>query len=117
MAKLLILNRQTGIPFRSSLISDWLMMHVKVKAKDVRFNIAIPYAILHIVISILFSKFFQQHANKWTKEYFERKKLDFTFPLIDQKKLKPIVKELKNYKGIVLVDVKAKDGTEVKVRL
>ena len=31
--------------------------------------------------------------------------------------LKPIVKELKNYKGIVLVDVRAKDGTEVKVRL
>lgn len=51
------------------------------------------------------------------KEHFERKKLDFTFPLIDKKTLKPIVKELKNYKGIVLVDVKAKDGTEVKVRL
>ncbi|KAB2329525.1 hypothetical protein F7731_22015 [Cytobacillus depressus] len=89
------------------------MMHVKVKAKDVRFPLPIPYAILNIVISILFSKFFQQNANKWTKEHFERNKLDFTFPLIDKKTLKPIVKEL----GIVLVDVKAKDGTEVKVRL
>ncbi|MEH6945396.1 hypothetical protein [Bacillus sp. JJ722] len=93
------------------------MMHVKVKAKDVHFNFPIPYAILNVVISILASKLFQQNLNKWTKEYFEKKKLDFTFPLIDKKTLKPIVKELKNYKGIVLVDVKAKDGTEVKVRL
>ncbi|MGE7650306.1 hypothetical protein ACQKM1_21395 [Peribacillus frigoritolerans] len=93
------------------------MMHVKVKANDVRFTIPVPYAILNIVISVLSSKFLQQNINKWTKEHFERKKLDFTFPHIDKNMLKPIVKELKNYKGIVLVDVRAKDGTEVKVRL
>lgn len=117
MAKLLILNRQTEIPFRSSLISELLMLHVKVKAKDLRLTIPIPYVILTIFISLLSSKFIQQNANKWTKEHFERKKLDFTFPLIDKKTLMPIVKELKNYKGIVLVDIKAKDGTEVQVRL
>lgn len=93
------------------------MLHVKVKTKDTHFNIPIPYAMLHVAISILSSKFLHRHANKWTKEYFERKKWDFTFPLIDKETLKPIVKELKKYKGIVLVDVKAKDGTEVKVRL
>ncbi|WP_330501737.1 hypothetical protein V2I71_23170 [Peribacillus frigoritolerans] len=93
------------------------MMHVKVKAKDVRFTVPVPYAILNIVISILSSKFLQQNVNKWTKEHFERKKLDFTFPHLDKNMLKPIVKELKNYKGFVLVDVRAKDGTEVKVRL
>ncbi|WP_458354195.1 hypothetical protein [Peribacillus frigoritolerans] len=93
------------------------MMHVKVKAKGVRFTVPVPYAILNIIISILSSKIIQRNVNKWTKEHFERKKLDFTFPLIDKEMLKPIVKELKNYKGIVLVDVRAKDGTEVKVRL
>ncbi|KGR82156.1 hypothetical protein [Lysinibacillus odysseyi] len=93
------------------------MMNVKVKAKDVRFTIPIPYAILNIAISILTSKFIQQNANKWTKEHFEKNNIDFAFPHIDKKMLKPIVKELKNYKGIVLVDVKAKDGTEVKIRL
>lgn len=93
------------------------MMYVKVKAKGFRFTIPIPYAFLNIAISILSSKLLQQNVNKWTKEHFERKKLDFTFPLIDKEMLKPIVKELKNYKGIVLVDVKAKDGTEVQVRL
>lgn len=93
------------------------MMHIKVKAKDIRFTIPIPYAFLDIGISILSSKFFQQHANKWAKKYFERKKLDFTLPLIDKKTLKPIIEELKNHKGVLLVDVKANDGTEVKVRL
>jgi hypothetical protein len=93
------------------------MLHVKVKAKDVSFTIPIPYAILNIGISILSSKFIHQQANKWSKEHFERKKLDITIPMIDKKMLKPIVKELKNHKGTVLVDVKAKDGTEVKVRL
>ncbi|KON88798.1 hypothetical protein AF332_19665 [Sporosarcina globispora] len=93
------------------------MMHVKVKAKDVRFTIPIPYAILNIVISILSSKFIHQNTTKWTKAHFERIQLDFTFPQIDKESLKPIVNELKNHKGIVLVDVKAKDGTEVKIRL
>ncbi|ATP42140.1 hypothetical protein CSE16_20175 [Solibacillus sp. R5-41] len=93
------------------------MIHVKVKSKGVRFTIPIPYAVLNIAISILSSKLFQRNLNKWTKESFKRKKLDFSFPLIDKKLLKPIVKELKNYKGIMLVDVKAQDGTEVKVRL
>jgi hypothetical protein len=93
------------------------MLYLKVKAKDVRFSIPIPYALLNIGISILTSKLFHKHANKWAKDHFERKKLDYTIPLIDKKTLKPIVKELKNQKGILLVDVKAKDGTEVKVRL
>ena len=93
------------------------MMHVKVKSKGVRFTVPIPYAILNIVISILSSKLILRIANKWTKEPFERKKIDFTFPQIEKEMLKPIVNELKNYKGIVLVDVKANDGTEVKVTL
>lgn len=93
------------------------MMHVKVKAKDVRFTVPVPYAVLTIVLSTLTSKWIQQSVNKWTKAYFDRKKIDFSFPFIDKEMLKPIIKELQNYKGLVLVDVKAQDGTEVKVRL
>ena len=82
------------------------MMHVKVKSKDVQFSIPVPYAILNIAISVCF----QQNANKWMKQ-------DIKIPPINKKILKPIVRELKNHKGIVLVDVKAKDGTEVKIKL
>ncbi|CAK8581726.1 hypothetical protein BMEGG_03916 [Priestia megaterium] len=94
-----------------------LMIYVKVKTKDVRFSIPVPYALLNIAISVAFSKFIQKHAIKWTKEHFKRKGLNFTFPIIDKSMLKPIVKELKKHKGMVLVDVKATDGTEVRVKL
>ncbi|MEG0383530.1 MAG: hypothetical protein RR587_02825 [Solibacillus sp.] len=93
------------------------MIYVKVKVKGIRFIIPVPYVVLNSAISIVTSKFLQEKLNKWTKEYFEKKKVDFTFPLIDKKMLKLIIKELKGCKGIVLVDIKAKDGTEVKVRL
>lgn len=117
MVKLLTLNRRTEIPFQSSLSNGALMIHVKVKTKDVRFSIPVPYALLNVAISVVFSKFIQKHADKWTKEHFKRKELNFTFPQIDKSVLKPIVKELKKHKGMVLVDVKATDGTEVRVRL
>lgn len=117
MGKLLMLNRQTGIPFRSSSTSDSLMMHVKVKTKGIRLTVPIPYVILNIAVSIGFSRFFQQKISEWTKESLEEKNSGFTLPPIDKKTLKPILKELKNSKGVVLVDVKAKDGTEVKIRL
>ncbi|MBB4825570.1 hypothetical protein HNO89_002806 [Sporosarcina luteola] len=93
------------------------MMHIKVKSKDIRLSLPIPYIILNVAISLVSSKFIQQHVNKWTKESFERKKIDVAFPQLDIDLLKPIIKELKHYKGMVLVDVKAKDGTEVKVKL
>ncbi|MED4208131.1 hypothetical protein [Priestia megaterium] len=93
------------------------MIHVKVNTKDVRFSIPVPYALLNIAISAAFSKFIQKHAVKWTKEHFKRKGLNFTFPIIDKSMLKPIVKELKKHKGMVLVDVKTTDGTEVRVKL
>ena len=93
------------------------MMHVKVKTKDVRITLPIPYLLFNIGFSILSSRLFQQNINKWTKKHFERKKLEFSFPLIDKQTLKPIIKEFKNYKGLLLVDIKANDGTEIKIRL
>ncbi|QWC23533.1 hypothetical protein KJK41_04000 [Bacillus haikouensis] len=93
------------------------MLHIKVKSNDARFTIPIPYAILNVGISILSSKFFHQRLHHWTKEHFKKKQLDFTILDIDRKALKPIYKELKKHRGLVLMDVKAKDGTEVVIRL
>ncbi|NQD65971.1 hypothetical protein HP456_08540 [Bacillus haikouensis] len=93
------------------------MLHIKVKSKDFRLTLPIPYAILNIVISILSSEFLHQRIHHWTREHFKKKQLDFSILDIDRKALKPIYKELKNHRGLVLVDVKAKDGTEVVVRL
>ncbi|MEK4628963.1 hypothetical protein MKZ17_12215 [Solibacillus sp. FSL R7-0682] len=93
------------------------MLLIKVKTEDVRLSIPIPYALLNIAISIFVSSFFQKKLNKWTNEYFKRRKFDFTLPLIDKQTVKPLVQEMKNYKGLTLIDVQAKDGTEVKIRL
>ncbi|KAB8133591.1 hypothetical protein F9U64_11810 [Gracilibacillus oryzae] len=96
------------------------MLRIKIKTKDARFTIPIPYAALHLGISILTSKRFQQYMNKKIKKQEEDnqdKKITFTFPPIDKKLLKPVIKELKKHKGLVLVDVTASDGTEVLVKL
>ena len=85
-------------------------MHVKIKSKDVQFSIPIPYAMLTIGISICGSRFFRKKANKWINNASN-------IPPINNKMLKPIIRELKNYKGMVLVEVKAQDGTEVKIKL
>lgn len=93
------------------------MIHVKIKSKDTNINFPVPYALLDAAIAIVGSTFFQQKLNKWTKGYFEGKKLDVSFPSVDKRLLKPIIKELKKHKGLVLVDIKAKDGTEVKIKI
>lgn len=95
------------------------MMSVKVRSNKVRLSIPIPYAFFNIAISILSSKRFQRRINKLIHENAERNKQDvpFIFPQIDKKALKPFAKELKKHKGLVLVDVRAKDGSEVKIRL
>jgi len=93
------------------------MLQVRVKSKGVRFFIPVPMMLLNIGISILCSKILQRQVNAWSKEYIEKKKLPYVFPPLDKSVLKPIIHELKNYKGLVLVDLKAKDGTEIKIKL
>lgn len=89
------------------------MLHVKVKAKNVNLSVPIPYMILNLGISILSSKMLQQNLNKWSKE----DKNAVIIPPLDKSTLKSIVDELKFHKGLVLVDIKAQDGTEVKIKL
>jgi hypothetical protein len=96
------------------------MLQIKVKTKEVQFTIPIPYAILHLAISILSTRSLHLQMNKWLKkqnDYMKDKKLSLTVPPLDKKVLKLILKVLQNYKGLVLVDVKAQDGTEVLVKL
>ncbi len=93
------------------------MLYVKVKDKQFRFTLLIPYPMVTFAISVLPAKFFDRHVSKRAQVYGKSKELDFTMPPIDKEILKTLVKELKNHKGTVLIDVKTKDGTEVKVRL
>lgn len=50
-------------------------------------------------------------------ESMKEKEMIFTFPQLDKKELGEIVRELKRHRGLEIVDVQAKDGTEVFIRL
>ncbi|MFJ7934186.1 hypothetical protein [Sporosarcina sp. NPDC096371] len=93
------------------------MLNVKVKTNAVRLSIPVPYVILNIGISIISSELVNRLINKWVKESMKEKEQTFTMPLLNKKELKSIVNELRKHKGLRLVDVKAKDGTEVVIRL
>ncbi|WP_353056378.1 hypothetical protein [Sporosarcina luteola] len=87
------------------------------KSGKVRLFVPIPYVFLSIGILILSSERLQKLINKWIIEQSEDKEKVFTIPQIDKRELRGIVAELKNHRGLGLVNVKAKDGTEVIVKL
>ncbi|MFJ7971834.1 hypothetical protein [Psychrobacillus sp. NPDC096389] len=93
------------------------MISVKVKTKGVRFSLPVPYLFINLGILILSSEFLHKQMNKWIKESMKEKEMTFTIPQLDKKELGKIVKELKSHRGLEIVDVQAKDGTEVFIRL
>ncbi|WP_318614894.1 hypothetical protein [Sporosarcina sp. YIM B06819] len=93
------------------------MLKVKVRTESVRLTIPVPYVILNIGISIISWQLTTRLINKWVQESMKEKEQTFTMPPLNKKELKSIVNELKKHKGLLLVDVKDKDGTEVVIKL
>jgi hypothetical protein len=89
------------------------MLKVKVKVKDKRFSIPVPYGVLHMVSLIITSKRITRLINK----AIEKDGSKFIFPEIERKDLKPLLQGLSKYSGVTLVETKLKDGTEVEVKL
>jgi hypothetical protein len=89
------------------------MLKVKVKVKDKKFSIPVPYALLNVAGLIVTSK----RMNRFINKAIEKDGGKFVFPEIDRKDLKPLLEAISDYRGVTLVDTKLKDGTEVVVRL
>ncbi|XZF77920.1 hypothetical protein ACSBO6_10350 [Bacillus sp. AL-1R] len=89
------------------------MLKVKVKIEGKRFSIPVPYAVLNLASLIISSKWLNRLINKAINKNGNK----FNFPEIDRKDLKPLLHGLSNNKGLILVDTKLKDGTEVVVKL
>jgi hypothetical protein len=89
------------------------MLKVKVKVKDKKFSIPVPYAILNVAGLIVTSK----RINRIINKAIEKDGSKFIFPEIDRKDLKPLLQAISEYRGVTLVETKLKDGTEVVVRL
>ncbi|NWQ43438.1 hypothetical protein MLOOGBEN_22320 [Bacillus sp. EB106-08-02-XG196] len=89
------------------------MFRVKVKEKNMRFSIPIPYGVLYLVSLIITSKRMIRLINK----AIEKGGSTFIFPEIESKDLKPLLQGLSKNRGVILVETKLKDGTEVEVKL
>ncbi|GHI00946.1 hypothetical protein [Neobacillus kokaensis] len=89
------------------------MLKVRVKVNDRKFSIPVPYAVLNLASLIITSK----RVNRFINKAIEKDDSKFIFPDIDRKDLKPFLHELSRYKGLVLVETRLKDGTEVEVKL
>lgn len=89
------------------------MLKVKVKVKDKRFTIPVPYAVLNLASWIITSKWMNRLLNK----AIEKNSSKFIFPEIERKDLKPLLQGLSKHSGVILVETKLKDGTEVEVKL
>ncbi|WP_191566871.1 hypothetical protein [Metabacillus idriensis] len=89
------------------------MLKVKVKVKDKRFSIPVPYAVLNLVSLIITSKRINHLINK----AIEKDGSKFIFPEIERKDLKSLLQGLSKHSGVILVETKLKDGTEVEIKL
>lgn len=89
------------------------MLKVKVKAKDIRFSIPVPYGVLNLVSLIITSK----RINRLINKAIEKDGSKFIFPEIERKDLKPLLQGLSKHSGVILVETKLKDGTEIEVKL
>ncbi|MEH7353000.1 hypothetical protein V7150_05405 [Neobacillus drentensis] len=89
------------------------MLKVRVKLNEKKFSIPVPYSVLNLFSFIITSK----RVNGFINKAIEKDGSKFIFPQIERKDLMPLLKGLSNHKGLVLVDTKLKDGTEVEVKL
>ncbi|WP_342431565.1 hypothetical protein [Neobacillus sp. FSL H8-0543] len=89
------------------------MLKVKVKVKDIRFSLPVPYAVLNLVSLVITSK----RINRLINKAIEKDGGKFNFPEIERKDLKPLLQGLSMHSGVTLVETKLKDGTEVEVKL
>jgi hypothetical protein len=97
------------------------MMKVKIKtSNNVNLSIPVPYTLLKAGSSILGSKRFHQQLHKWVNHDHDNKHSIKMIPfqtILNKQLMKAIIKDISHYKGLVLVDIKTHDGTEVTVRL
>jgi hypothetical protein len=89
------------------------MINVKISTKDRKFTVPVPYPLLNMLSGILTSKRMIRYANK----AIEKDGKTFKIPHINKKDLKPLLKALSEHKGLILVETKLNDGTEVIVTL
>lgn len=81
-------------------------MRIYVKANGRKFFIPVPLGIANLGISLIKTPLVQRHIPEKDRKYVN---------IVDYTALKKCIKDLGEYRGLKLVEVKAKDGTEVTI--
>ncbi len=93
------------------------MIKIRIKTdKNYSFTIPVPLAVLHASSSILSSETVWRKVSKQINQH-TKYTINSEHPKFIKPYLKQIIKELKYHRGLVLVDIKLKDGTSVLIRL
>ena len=90
-------------------------MKIVVQSKDTNIKLHVPMFI--ITSSLRFSKFITKEYSKYGKTNKDKKDLIKCMNYIDMDIIIYAIKELKNYKGLALVEVKDSDGTYVLIKI
>ncbi|MCM3757146.1 hypothetical protein M3197_06545 [Sporosarcina aquimarina] len=86
--------------------------------EKVEFTVPLPYLLLHaggwvasspLLWKFVNSTFIQKNIDEHAKSFIPVS--------IDRKEVKNLLREVKKYRGLTIVEVKDKDGTEVVVKL
>ena len=95
------------------------MIKVKVQTNNKRrFTIPVPYVFLHIFRSFISTEFLWKQINKQINQHSKVKanpNISLDSKIIKHY-LSPVIDELKNHKGLIIVDVQLKDGTKVMIK-
>lgn len=89
------------------------MLRVKVKKHNRKFVVPVPYVFLNFISKFITSKKLVRFVNN----AIEKDGQKFRIPQMNRKELKPLFKDLSKQKGLVIVETRLKDGTEVTVTL
>src|SRR5687768_7066446 len=90
------------------------MIKIKIKVKARTFIIPVPYAFLHLSTRVLTSKRALVLVNRAIEKKGQK---NFQIPSINNNDLKPLLKELSEHRGLLLMETTLNDGTEVSIRL
>lgn len=96
------------------------MIKVKIQTENKRrFSIPVPYSFMYLLSFLLSSEFLWRQINKWMKHQSGEKVffVEFLHPKLIKHFLGSIIKELQHQKGLVIVDIKLQDGTQVIIKL
>lgn len=95
------------------------MLKVKVHSgPKLRLTLPVPYSLIGLGISFVGSKRLWNLIEKYASHTISAEsKFLPSNPLILKRTLRQLLKEIRSYKGLTLVEVRSKDGTFIRIKL